>query len=247
MANKYYLCNNVLFLCGMGASCVSPSSGTHYKLSKAKGFIYAHPGYSYFKVRSSNKGNDYVICTQIKLVGANFAVIDDFHNAKIFNSPEDAYGFLDENRSQIDSDIVCVIDEKFNRIKRKTELLFIKPVEKFDFDNMDSSKRIVIPQHIRDHVYDKSNGICAICGKPISKYSYTIDHILPLSRGGTNVVENLRAVHGSCNKVKGNFTDDEMNILVRNIYQNNANNINSGVSMFRNMVRSLVRKYSDNF
>lgn len=50
-----------------------------------------------------------------------------------------------------------------------------------------------------------SNGtICAICGKPIKNMKdCTIDHIVPLSKGGQTTVENCQLAHFSCNQRKG--------------------------------------------
>jgi 5-methylcytosine-specific restriction endonuclease McrA len=51
---------------------------------------------------------------------------------------------------------------------------------------------------------------CAICGLPInydlpytSPWSFTVDHIVPISRGGTTTEENVQAAHRKCNRAKG--------------------------------------------
>jgi 5-methylcytosine-specific restriction endonuclease McrA len=41
---------------------------------------------------------------------------------------------------------------------------------------------------------------CAICGGPGAD---TADHILPLSKGGTSALSNLRPAHLSCNARRG--------------------------------------------
>ena len=47
--------------------------------------------------------------------------------------------------------------------------------------------------------------VCALCGEPIATLSeVTIDHIVPLSRGGTDRLDNLRLAHEACNKRRGN-------------------------------------------
>jgi hypothetical protein len=41
---------------------------------------------------------------------------------------------------------------------------------------------------------------CALCGQPGAD---TVDHITPVSRGGTNELANLQPAHRSCNRAKG--------------------------------------------
>ena len=43
------------------------------------------------------------------------------------------------------------------------------------------------------------NKPCVRCGKPAD----TIDHIIPLSKGGTNDIDNLQPMCWKCNKAKG--------------------------------------------
>ncbi|MEU0071293.1 HNH endonuclease signature motif containing protein [Streptomyces sp. NPDC006332] len=47
------------------------------------------------------------------------------------------------------------------------------------------------------------NPVCSIC---YSRPAETADHIVPLSRGGTNDIENLRPACGPCNFSRGNRT-----------------------------------------
>lgn len=53
-------------------------------------------------------------------------------------------------------------------------------------------------------------GCCGICGEPMDRTlergfreSPTIDHIMPLSKGGSHIVDNLQWAHWSCNSGKG--------------------------------------------
>ncbi len=48
------------------------------------------------------------------------------------------------------------------------------------------------------------NNICYWCGKPIDKSDLSIDHIIPLSRDGTNTKDNIVAAHIFCNTSKNN-------------------------------------------
>jgi 5-methylcytosine-specific restriction endonuclease McrA len=58
------------------------------------------------------------------------------------------------------------------------------------------------------------NWYCQICDKELSKETATVDHIVPVSQGGTNVIENLQPLCRSCNSRKGTYSMEEMFILV---------------------------------
>lgn len=49
----------------------------------------------------------------------------------------------------------------------------------------------------------KSWNICPLCSNVIdSESEANVDHILPKSKGGTNIIKNLQIVHKSCNSQK---------------------------------------------
>jgi len=57
------------------------------------------------------------------------------------------------------------------------------------------------------------NNCCAYCKKPLNENEITIDHKIPLSRGGTNYIENLVPSCMSCNSKKGKRTPEEFIIV----------------------------------
>ena len=73
--------------------------------------------------------------------------------------------------------------------------------------NMNSGQR----QKITKALNKKQKGKCAICRTPFVKHSAslyeTIDHIIPMSHGGTHFIANLQLVHYACNQRKGNSGD----------------------------------------
>lgn len=238
--SKYYICNDIMFLGGNSKMVISPSSGVHMKISKAKSFISIHPKYEYYRARNSAKGTNYVICTPMKFYGNDSNIVNDIKKAKAFDSVDDAYRAID-TAIDLDKELRFVIDENFSR-KKAAEVKTddVDPLELFTYANMDSTERIIIPPHIKNEIYKQSNGICPICGKALSKYAYTIDHIVPLSRGGTNHPNNLRAVHDECNKLKGKFSDKELYKNAVSVVCNGVHsNPNSGATAM--LLRSLVR------
>lgn len=67
----------------------------------------------------------------------------------------------------------------------------------------------------RDMLKANNPWVCGLCGHRIKKVDLTVDHIVPLSRGGSHDISNLRLVHAKCNVIKGNDLDNEMAIHKR--------------------------------
>ena len=56
----------------------------------------------------------------------------------------------------------------------------------------------------RRSAWRRSNGHCWYCGLTLDPFNtFTLDHVVPQSQGGTNAVENLVAACKSCNSSKG--------------------------------------------
>lgn len=45
---------------------------------------------------------------------------------------------------------------------------------------------------------------CGICGQRVRRDNMTVDHIKPVSLGGTDCPDNLRPAHAECNNLRGN-------------------------------------------
>lgn len=67
------------------------------------------------------------------------------------------------------------------------------------------ANRAHIPVAIRKAVYLRDGNRCRFCG---SEEDLSLDHIIPWSRGGPDMVENLRVLCRSCNSSRGNREDD---------------------------------------
>jgi hypothetical protein len=64
-------------------------------------------------------------------------------------------------------------------------------------------------------IFKRDKGICQICGKKVASkqkaphpYSATLDHIIPLSKGGTHEPKNIRLAHFICNSIKSDGVSD---------------------------------------
>lgn len=71
-------------------------------------------------------------------------------------------------------------------------------------------KKIILT---RKNILRRDNHKCAYCGR--GDLPLTIDHVIPRSRGGDDIWENLVAACLPCNSKKGDRTPDEANMPLR--------------------------------
>ncbi len=64
-------------------------------------------------------------------------------------------------------------------------------------------------------VAERDNDICQICGQTCSVEDRSIDHKIPLTRGGNHTWENVQLAHRRCNARKNDRTPEEFEEYVR--------------------------------
>ena len=69
----------------------------------------------------------------------------------------------------------------------------------------------------RVEIFNRDEWVCQLCSEPIDKdaawpdgNSPVIDHIVPISRGGSHTRDNLQTAHAHCNAVKSDRMEDEI-------------------------------------
>ena len=72
-------------------------------------------------------------------------------------------------------------------------------------------RRKKIPELVRQQVALRANFRCEYCTIPMAYVPdpFDVEHILPLSKGGSNDLQNLANACGGCNGYKGNLTQSE--------------------------------------
>ena len=66
------------------------------------------------------------------------------------------------------------------------------------------AKRKTIPQSIRFEVFKRDLFTCQYCGRKAPEAILEVDHIIPVSKGGDNSMENLVSACRECNGGKSN-------------------------------------------
>ena len=62
--------------------------------------------------------------------------------------------------------------------------------------------RITIPPEVRKYVFERDHNSCQSCGQTNQQTELTIDHIIPLARGGSHDLSNLQTLCHYCNAKK---------------------------------------------
>ncbi|MDR3413992.1 MAG: HNH endonuclease [Formivibrio sp.] len=61
--------------------------------------------------------------------------------------------------------------------------------------------RVAIPSEVRREVWRRDGGVCVKCG---SRRNLEYDHIVPVSKGGSNTARNIELLCETCNRTKSN-------------------------------------------
>jgi 5-methylcytosine-specific restriction endonuclease McrA len=55
-----------------------------------------------------------------------------------------------------------------------------------------------------DEIFDRDGGVCHLCLKAVPRVDATMDHVIPVTKGGPHTRANVKLAHRSCNTRKGN-------------------------------------------
>lgn len=77
--------------------------------------------------------------------------------------------------------------------------------------------RLAMIRFSRENVYRRDNYACQYCHKPFSARELTLDHVLPVSRGGRKNWHNVVAACKTCNQRKANRTPEQANMPLKTL------------------------------
>lgn len=79
-------------------------------------------------------------------------------------------------------------------------------------------KRRTYSQDTRKLIYNNAGGCCELCGRKLLFEDMSLDHVIPLSRGGIDNVENLSCVCYEDNQFKNNILPDDFMERITKIF-----------------------------
>lgn len=97
-----------------------------------------------------------------------------------------------------EEDVKLLIFELYDRERRRFEKL--KQLHSGSAEES-SGHRVRIPEKVRIEVWRRDGGKCARCG---SRENLEYDHIVPVSKGGSNTARNIELLCQQCNRQKSN-------------------------------------------
>ena len=74
---------------------------------------------------------------------------------------------------------------------------------------------------MRRQVFNIQNGKCSMCGDQLSFLHFTVDHVVPISKGGKNTLDNMEAMCDTCNQMKRDHLKRDFLLHIEKIYKQN--------------------------
>jgi len=142
--------------------------------------------------------NRYIDC--ISRVNKEPLIMLEFGNGKLTSYEWVFNGFVYEvNGFYSDDQIRLLILEDFDKERAYFEKLNAKFNQTANPNT--TYERPRIPENIRIEVWRRDGGKCARCG---SREKLEYDHIVPISKGGSNTARNIELLCERCNRSKSN-------------------------------------------
>jgi len=104
--------------------------------------------------------------------------------------------FYHENDGYSSQDIKLLLWDRDKKRERKLQRL---RKEMMSERAIDEARRERIPENVRIFVWKRDGGRCVQCG---SRENLEFDHIIPVSKGGSNTERNVQLLCESCNRRK---------------------------------------------
>lgn len=204
-----------------------------------KNNLHGDPKWAAKKLFDYDSSRNYVITNATMYVSPEYQTTGSFKKARKFNSLADVETYLSKNKP---FEEYYVLDETGAFVYQPNIKGFTADqLEKLGIQESERKfKRILIPRTTRDIVFEKGQGICALCGRPVNKNFFTIDHIVPLNRGGNNEIDNLQIACETCNRLKNDSKEKEL-ISGTTAILSNKMNFENGKEIMYPLIRTFVR------
>jgi 5-methylcytosine-specific restriction endonuclease McrA len=81
-------------------------------------------------------------------------------------------------------------------------------------DSIPRFKRSSPSKRARKLIYDKTGGLCHICGGKLDP-KWAADHVMPAATGGKNTIDNFLPACYTCNRLKWHRAPDAIRLIMQ--------------------------------
>ena len=156
----------------------------------------------YVLAKEDPGGRIYALITPTRLIDYTL----DIDTASVFQDKNEAEDLQKRATKKLRG--FQTVDLKKVQMKAAEEAVPAAEADKAE--DMQSCQRRNFSVSERSAVYTKTEGHCAICGKFVPYTEFTVDHIVPLAKGGSNDLSNLQCACGVCNRIKQDILPEEL-------------------------------------
>lgn len=156
----------------------------------------------YVLTKEDPGGRIYALITPTRLIDYTL----DIDTASVFQDKNEAEDLQKRATKKLRG--FQTVDLKKVQMKAAEEAVPVAEADKAE-DNQNCQRRNFSVSE-RSAVYTKTEGHCAICGKFVPYTEFTVDHIVPLAKGGSNDISNLQCACGVCNRIKQDILPEEL-------------------------------------
>ena len=90
-----------------------------------------------------------------------------------------------------------------------------EPIRRTDIPRRTDQGKLPNYRTHKHQLFGKQEGLCGGCGTLFAFRNFTIDHIVPQSKGGSDHMDNLQLLCGACNSTKGSRTQAELIVKLK--------------------------------
>lgn len=156
----------------------------------------------YVLAKEDPGGRIYALITPTRLIDYTL----DIDTASVFQDKNEAENLQKRATKKLRG--FQTVDLK--KVQMETAEKAVPAAEADKAEDMQNCQRRNFSVSERSAVYTKTEGHCAICGKFVPYTEFTVDHIVPLAKGGSNDLSNLQCACGVCNRIKQDILPEEL-------------------------------------
>ena len=156
----------------------------------------------YVLTKEDPGGRIYALTTPTRLIDYTL----DIDTASVFQDENEA----EDLRTRATKKLRGFQTVDLKKVQMKAAEEAVPAAEADKAEDMQNCQRRNFSVSERSAVYTKTEGHCAICGKFVPYTEFTVDHIVPLAKGGSNDLSNPQCACGVCNRIKQDILPEEL-------------------------------------